>query len=584
VKLTLSNSDESGGIPDPMSDSASNRCVRNALLFAAGAALYWALATLVPYFFGLNLTRLSPFFVGAAGFFFGFRAGLVASLTAVVVHTIAFNRLGFEGPFAIFHYKPLAHVGIMLTGPLAGRLRTVARRLQLEVDRRIETEHELREAEQRMQQIVNTIEDAIWTCSADRTRMVYMSPAFEGVFGIPRALVEKNPRALLDVVHPEDRTLMEEMFDSIPDDTRQAECRVVRPDGSVGWIHSRVFCIRNDDGTVHRIAGISRDITDSKNAALALASSEAKYRDLAEKLPAVVYVASLDPSHPILYVSPQIEFVLGYPQDAWTGESGMFDEVYHPDDAAWVAGQWRDCIADNRRFVADYRMIAKNGNIRWFHDEADIVRDEGGAPIFLQGVLRDTTRERQEEADQRGSGAVVQDLAVGASTAALYFDKPAGAKSRDLEATVRESSQGSGTVLVAVDERSAQHSIKQILQKNNRRVLLAEDGVAALEAASADDTMELLITDVVMPRMNGRELALELRVKHPHLKVLYLSGHIGRASVSVAELGPNTSFLSKPFSSEALARKIRLLLESPPPEQRAPDHDPARSPLDSRSL
>jgi CheY-like chemotaxis protein len=249
-----------------------------------------------------------------------------------------------------------------------------------------------------------------------------------------------------------------------------------------------------------------------------------------------------------------------------------------------VAGQWRDCIADNRRFVADYRMIAKNGNIRWFHDEADIVRDEGGAPIFLQGVLRDTTRERQEEADQRGSGAVVQDLAVGASTAALYFDKPAGAKSRDLEATVRESSQGSGTVLVAVDERSAQHSIKQILQKNNRRVLLAEDGVAALEAASADDTMELLITDVVMPRMNGRELALELRVKHPHLKVLYLSGHIGRASVSVAELGPNTSFLSKPFSSEALARKIRLLLESPPPEQRAPDHDPARSPLDSRSL
>jgi CheY-like chemotaxis protein len=139
-------------------------------------------------------------------------------------------------------------------------------------------------------------------------------------------------------------------------------------------------------------------------------------------------------------------------------------------------------------------------------------------------------------------------------------------------------SRGDETVLVAEDEPTVQRLIRDVLENKGYRVLLADDGESALKLIrEMSGKIHLLITDVVMPRMNGRDLAAQLRARYSHLKVLYISGYIGKASVKIAELGPATSFLSKPFSSEALARKIRLLLDSPPPDHpAAPPPDPHR--------
>jgi DNA-binding NarL/FixJ family response regulator len=85
-----------------------------------------------------------------------------------------------------------------------------------------------------------------------------------------------------------------------------------------------------------------------------------------------------------------------------------------------------------------------------------------------------------------------------------------------------------------------------------------------------------------MSRGNGRDLADELRSKHPRLKVLFITGYTGSASVRTAELGPDTSFLSKPFSSEALARKIRVLMDTALPGW--PATKTGRTALDDRPL
>jgi PAS domain S-box-containing protein len=417
VKLTLSNSDTPDHMPDPLSNHVSNRHVRNAALLAAGALLYWALVSLIPYFSGVNITRITPFFVGAAGYFLGIWAGTGASLAAIVIHTLVFNSLGYEGPFAIAQVKPAAHVGIVLIGPLTGRLRSITLRLQREAAGREAAELELRDSESRLRQIVDTIREAFWIRSADQSRTVYVSPAFESIFGITSDKIENNPRAILEIVHPDDRERLEEKITSIPENDYQLQYRIKRLDGAVRWIQTRAFVVRDEEGKAQRIAGVSMDVTESKHAELALQASEGKYRDLVEKIPAIVYLSHLDLTLPIIYVSPQVEFLLGYSQHEWMSEPDMFGKLYHPDDAHRVKSELARCIRLSKRFVADFRMITKTGAVRWFHAEADIDRDENGEPMFLQGVMYDITQRRYTEATQRGRGTVLEKLAAGASLA-----------------------------------------------------------------------------------------------------------------------------------------------------------------------
>jgi len=94
-------------------------------------------------------------------------------------------------------------------------------------------------------------------------------------------------------------------------------------------------------------------------------------------------------------------------------------------------------------------------------------------------------------------------------------------------------------------------------------VLAAENGMEAIKLAERwDQPIDLLLTDVVMPGMSGRELADRLAVKRPEMKVLYMSGYTNDAIVRHGVLEPGIFFLEKPFSQEALARKLREVLAS----------------------
>jgi two-component system, cell cycle sensor histidine kinase and response regulator CckA len=118
------------------------------------------------------------------------------------------------------------------------------------------------------------------------------------------------------------------------------------------------------------------------------------------------------------------------------------------------------------------------------------------------------------------------------------------------------------TVLVVEDESSVRSLVRRILERRGYNVLTAENGVQALELVSAyTDPIALVITDVVMPNMGGRELSLELAQLRPELRILYMSGYTEDEVVRHGVNEQAVSFISKPFSSDALLDKIRSMLD-----------------------
>jgi len=123
---------------------------------------------------------------------------------------------------------------------------------------------------------------------------------------------------------------------------------------------------------------------------------------------------------------------------------------------------------------------------------------------------------------------------------------------------------GSETVLVAEDEEAVRLIIAKALEARGYRVLSARDGSEALELAAGHGGIDLLVTDVVMPDMNGRELSRCLTEARPNLRTLYLSGYTDDAMLHRGVLQEGVAFLQKPFSLGALARKVRDVIEARP--------------------
>jgi CheY-like chemotaxis protein len=131
------------------------------------------------------------------------------------------------------------------------------------------------------------------------------------------------------------------------------------------------------------------------------------------------------------------------------------------------------------------------------------------------------------------------------------------------ERQARIGLRGSESILLVEDEESVRELIAEALKSQGYNVLVAGNGQEALAlAAPANCHIDLLISDVVMPGMSGRELAKRMAGSRPGMRVLYLSGYTEDAIVHHGVLDPGTAFLQKPFSLDALACKVREVLDS----------------------
>ncbi len=146
----------------------------------------------------------------------------------------------------------------------------------------------------------------------------------------------------------------------------------------------------------------------------------------------------------------------------------------------------------------------------------------------------------------------------------IYLPRVPGADTRP-EAGLSDPamSRGVETILLVEDEAMVRHLVRRALEGCGYVVLEAPDGEAALEICGKEGTsIALVITDVVMPKMSGRELIEQLSISHPSLRVLYISGYTDSDVVHHGGLEDVTYFLQKPFTMRALTAKVREILDA----------------------
>jgi len=155
------------------------------------------------------------------------------------------------------------------------------------------------------------------------------------------------------------------------------------------------------------------------------------------------------------------------------------------------------------------------------------------------------------------------------ATFKIYLPRVTGRAVPLTPPSVAVPSRGSETILLVEDEDEVRRVAMRILTANGYSVLEARDGKEALEIAAAHSgPIHILVTDVVMPGMNGRELATLLHLKRPEMPALYVSGYTDHAIVRNGQLEPGLAFLQKPFTPDALARKVREVLD----QEKLPAH------------
>ncbi|UCF44018.1 MAG: PAS domain S-box protein [Planctomycetota bacterium] len=148
---------------------------------------------------------------------------------------------------------------------------------------------------------------------------------------------------------------------------------------------------------------LSINILRRKRAEDKLHKAEAKYRTLVEQMPAITYIAALDRNSTTLYVSPQMETIIGFSPEEYKADPDIWRKQLHPDDRQRVLAEVQRTHQTGEPLSCEYRMLTRDGRVVCFRDEAAVVKNDNGEPMFLQGVMVDVTERRKSEDELKES-------------------------------------------------------------------------------------------------------------------------------------------------------------------------------------
>jgi len=485
-------------------------------------------------------------------------------------------------------------------------------------------------AEGRMREVLENIEEVTWLADQQRTRTLYVNPAYETVYGRSVEALYADGRDWLNAVHPDDREAMEK-YQRSADGSGSGRYRIIRPDGAVRWIEFRMFPILDASGTVVRHAGVATDITDRLaleeqlrqtqklesigllaggvahdfNNVLAVIS--ANFGLLAETIPsgsadhelveeidlAVARATGLtrqllafsrkQPVEPTVLnlndavkdTRKMLRRMVGEDIVITTSldpnlDSLVIDPGYLVQVLMNLAVNARDAMPRGGMFALTTRNLADTGEVMLEVSDTGI----GMSPQVKARVFEPffTTKEHGRGTGlglsvvhgivQQAGGRIELDSVLGSGTTFRFYF-PASKQPVDNKADVtRLAPAGDEKILVVDDDVFVRTAAARSLRARGYTVVEARDGFEAMSRLREHTGISLIVTDVIMPGLDGGELARLARAECPTVKILFTSGYTDDALADHGISPTSCAFLEKPFGTYALAGKVREVIDA----------------------
>jgi two-component system, cell cycle sensor histidine kinase and response regulator CckA len=315
----------------------------------------------------------------------------------------------YEGPYAATTSQVHAWIAMRVSplrdgsGSVVGGIGVVEDRTDVERDRSA-----LQESQARFRDLAESIPQVFWLSSVSGDSL-YISPAFEGIWGRSIEEVAAKPGLIMSDLHPEDRQRAAAAFaamslERVPD----VEYRIVRPDGEVRWLSTSGFPVRDGSGAIVRIAGITEDITSQKEAHRALKTSEERLALALEGAEQGFWDWNVQSGS--LYLSSQWERMLGYEPGEVEPHVRSWEQMTHPEDLPWALKAVREHLrGDTPIYETEHRIRHKQGHWIWVLDRGKVVeRDAAGEPMRMIGTHTDVTRSKHAEEELRRQKDLLQ--------------------------------------------------------------------------------------------------------------------------------------------------------------------------------
>jgi PAS domain S-box-containing protein len=249
-------------------------------------------------------------------------------------------------------------------------------------------------SEARVRELVEQLPCVVYVDTDDqRPSTIYISPNIEQLLGFPAQRFLDDPGLWIRSMHPDDRERIQRLRDEVwsTGARYRSEYRMFRQDGEEVWLRDSSVLVLSDEGQRLAWQGVIEDITSERRAEHQIRASEARYRALVERVPAVVYEMGPDDERRTLFVSPHVEQVLGYSRAEWLDQPDIWIELLHADDREVVLAQHDLHSETGEPWDLEYRLIASDGRVVWVHDRAILMRESGA--VAWHGVMIDITAE-----------------------------------------------------------------------------------------------------------------------------------------------------------------------------------------------
>ncbi len=258
------------------------------------------------------------------------------------------------------------------------------------------TEQQLRDSEQKFRQLAESIREVFLIWSVDNFELLYVSPAFEHIWGVSPANLYKNPQLWIEMIHPQDQQKVKHNFwESFPQGGFNQEYRIICPDGEVRWIWTRSFPVKNESGEVYRIVTLTEDMTERKRVEEALVESEGRLATLADISPVGIFRTDIAGHY--LYVNERTSEIISQPFREFIGQHWMM--MVSPSDRELIEHAWLMTRNHYQPLELEYRINRADGIVTWVFGQVIPEFDDWGSVKGFVGTLTDISERKQVETE-----------------------------------------------------------------------------------------------------------------------------------------------------------------------------------------